>query len=407
MKTKIISLFIFAFTCWSCNQQPNSAVLSGTYLVNLDISPDVIPFTLALKAAGDGWKAEVYNAGEVLEYDEVLVQGDSIKIEMSIFDAQLKAKILADGTLQGVFVKNYVEGYSVPFTAAKSESTRFAVDATPEVELSGTWKTLFTDEKGATYEAVGIFSQIGNKLSGTFLTTLGDYRYLDGNVSGRSFYLSAFDGSHAFLFFGEVTGEGQLKGTFRSGPKYRETFTAERDETFSLPDAYSLTYLKEGYDKLEFSFPDVNGDTVSLSDSRFDNKVVLVQLFGTWCPNCMDETKYLAPWYLKNKERGIEIIGLAYESKADFEYASNRVKKTAVKLGASYPFLIAGVSNKQKAAETLPALNQVLAFPTLIYIDKKGKVRKIHTGFTGPGTGVYYQRWVESHEAFISQLLEE
>ena len=404
MKTLVTAILLIALM--GCKPTENARELSGSYLVQLDISPDIIPFFLSLKATDAGYKAEVYNAEETLVYEDVIVASDSIWIDMSTFDAQLKGKIMDDGTIQGVFVKNYVEGYAIPFSTVQNADSRFVVNEAPEIDLSGNWRTSFDDEKGG-YEAVGIFQQSGNKLTGTFLTKLGDYRYLEGNVSGRKFYLSAFDGSHAFLFFGELQEDGQLVGTFRSGPKYRESFKAELDPDFALPDAYSLTFLKEGYEKLEFSFPDINGNAVSLADPKYNGKVVLVQLFGTWCPNCMDETKFLAPWYEQNKDKGIEIIGLAYESKPDFEYASGRVRKNAERLGAKYTFLIAGVSNKAKAAETLPALNQVLAFPTLIYIDKKGKVRNIHTGFTGPGTGGHYHKWVEEHEALVQQLLSE
>ncbi|MDX5477643.1 MAG: TlpA family protein disulfide reductase, partial [Cyclobacteriaceae bacterium] len=160
-------------------------------------------------------------------------------------------------------------------------------------------------------------------------------------------------------------------------------------------------------EKLSFSFPDVNGNMISNEDEQFENKVTLVQLFGTWCPNCMDETKFLVEWHKKNRDRGIEIIALAFESKPDFEYASNRVKKTIERMGAEYTFLIAGESNKEKASQSLPALNQVVAFPTLIYMDKKGNVRHIHTGFNGPGTGAYYERWIEEHETVITELLQE
>lgn len=254
---------------------------------------------------------------------------------------------------------------------------------------------------------MGIFSQDGKNIRGTFLTNLGDYRYLEGNVEGNTFKLSTFDGSHLYFFTGTLSEEGSIEGLFRSGPRSKETFQAVRDEAFELPDAYSFNYLKEGYDRLTFTFPDVDGNHVSLDDPKFQGKVLLVQLFGTWCPNCMDETKFLAPWYEANKDKGVEVIGLAFEAKPEFEYASERVRKSTDKLGANYTFLIAGVSNKSKASEALPALNQVIAFPTLIYIDKSGKVRKIHTGFNGPGTGEYFTQWVEEHENLVRDLLDE
>jgi len=172
-----------------------------------------------------------------------------------------------------------------------------------------------------------------------------------------------------------------------------------------LPDLESLTYLKKGYEKLEFSFPDVNGNKISPSDERYKNKVLILQIFGSWCPNCMDETKFLSRWYKKNRDRGVEILGLAYERKDDFQYASGRVRKMKEKLGVDYDFVIAGTSDKAKASESLPALNQVFAFPTTIFIGKDGKVKHIHTGFTGPGTGVYYEQYIQRFNETVNELL--
>ena len=52
-------------------------------------------------------------------------------------------------------------------------------------------------------------------------------------------------------------------------------------------------------------------------------------------------------------------------------------------------------------------LNKVMGFPTTIIIDKKGVVRKIHTGFSGPGTGVYYEKYIAGFENFINKLIKE
>jgi thiol-disulfide isomerase/thioredoxin len=201
--------------------------------------------------------------------------------------------------------------------------------------------------------------------------------------------------------------DGTLTGKYYSGKTWEESWTARKNENASLPDAEKLTYLKEGYDRITFTFPDVNGNNVSLDDPKYKNKVVVLQLFGTWCPNCMDETKFLAPWYDENKDRGVAIIGLAYERKADFTYASNRVKKMIDKMKVNYDFVIAGTDDKAKASETLPMLNQVIAFPTTIFIGKDGKVKKIHTGFSGPGTGIYYDQFKQHFNETINELLAE
>ena len=174
-----------------------------------------------------------------------------------------------------------------------------------------------------------------------------------------------------------------------------------------MPDPESLTFLKEGYDKIDFTFPDVSGNPVKPSDDKFKDKVLILQIFGTWCPNCMDETKFLSKWYNENKERGVEILGLAYERKPDFVYATTRVNKMKAKLNVPYDFVIAGINDKEEAAKTLPMLNRVLAFPTTIIIGRDGKVKHIYTGFEGPGTGIYHERFKERFNQLINELLNE
>ena len=121
----------------------------------------------------------------------------------------------------------------------------------------------------------------------------------------------------------------------------------------------------------------------------------------------MDETKFYADWYRKNKDRAVAIVGLAYEAKDDFDYAKARVEKMKAKYNVGYDFVIAGEYDKEAAAKTLPMLNHVLSFPTTIFIDKKGQVRKIHTGFSGPATGAYYTDYVREFNAFMEQLINE
>jgi len=236
---------------------------------------------------------------------------------------------------------------------------------------------------------------------------LGDYRYLAGVVDGDMMRLSTFDGAHAFVFYARMQADGSLEGDFWSGTRWHESWTAYRNFDAKLPDAYSLTYLKDGYDRVDFSFPDLNGNPVALSDEKYRDKVVLVTLSGSWCPNCADEVDFLSGYFQKNRDRGLEIITLLYERFDAFEPAVRQGKALKAKYGADYDFLIAGISDKVQAAETLPMLSSIVAFPTMIFIDRKGVVRKIHTGFSGPGTGQHYMQFVNEFTALMDELLEE
>lgn len=171
----------------------------------------------------------------------------------------------------------------------------------------------------------------------------------------------------------------------------------------------SAMYLKPGQEKLDFSFQDINGRPVSINDKRFKDKVVIVQIMGSWCPNCMDETAFLSDYYNKNKQRGIEIIALAYEYSDDFQRSQKSLRKFQQRFNVQYPVLITGVtvSDSLRTEKTLPQVTKIKVFPSSIIIDKKGKVRKFDTGFFGPGTGQHYEAYKKEFYEIINKLLEE
>lgn len=407
---RFVTAAAIAFLVLACKPGKDSitSIPTGTWRAAIRLQGQQLPFTMeTTNDSTGGYDFFIRNAGERLLLDEVSFDNDSVNIALHIFDANIRARLIGD-SLKGYYVRNYDPGYKFPFVAAYGQTHRFekGENQVDTINFSGKYAVTFQNDSDTT-EAVGIFDQQGDHVTGTFLTTTGDYRYLEGNIADGKMRLSTFDGNHAYLFYATKQADGNLTGEYFSGKTFHQSWVGTKDENASLPDASSLTYLKKGFDRIDFSFPDVNGNKISLQDDKFKNKVVILQLSGSWCPNCMDETKFLAPWYEQNKQRGVEMIGLAYERKDDFVYASNRVKKMIDKLGVTYDFVIAGTNDKAKAAETLPQLNKVVAFPTTIFIGKDGKVKKIHTGFSGPGTGKYYDQFIQHFNETVNELLNE
>ena len=403
---KLIAVILTLGMAFSCKSEVKQVELhEGIWRGEIQMQGQKLPFNFEILKDENSYKANLINAEETLELDEVAIVGDSLFITLHIFDIELNAKI-NDTTLNGYYIKNYKENYKLPFTATYNKVVRFKEPQSTS-NFDGKWQVTFVEDDANAYPAVGIFKQKGDLMKGTFLTETGDYRYLEGTASSTKMSLYTFDGNHAFIFNAEIENDSMIKGEFLSGLDYRATFSGIKNENARLTNADKLTYLKEGYDKISFSFPGLDGKPVSLDDEKYQNKVVLLQIFGTWCPNCMDETIFYADWYKKNKDRDVEIIGLAYEAKDDFDYAKNRVVKMKQKYKVAYDYVIAGVYDKEAAAKTLPMLNHVLSFPTTIFIDKKGEVRKIHTGFSGPATGNYYEDFVADFNNFMEQLLNE
>jgi thiol-disulfide isomerase/thioredoxin len=390
----------------SCKEDNKVLKLTkGRYRAELKVNDTLnLPFNFEVVS---GSHLQVFNAEEVIEVNDIIYENDSVLIQMPVFEGFIIAKI-EDKKLNGRFVKPSLNRI-MKFKAEKN-TTRFEnYERLSRFNISGNWETVFSpNSEEDKYLAKGVFKQEGNRVTGTFRTTTGDYRYLEGVLNANQLQLSTFDGAHAFLFTAEVN-DSVINGMFYSGNHWKEPFKAKRNETFELPDANSLTYLKSGYDKVEFSFPDEDGNLVSLEDKRFKDKVVLIQIMGTWCPNCLDESKYYADFYKNNKNKDLEIIALAFEYVKTKDKAFKNIKRLKNNVGISYPVLLAqyGSASKVKANEKLPMLNHVLSYPTTIYIDKKGEVRKIHTGFNGPATGEKYTQFKTEFEAFIYELLDE
>ncbi|WP_276359270.1 TlpA disulfide reductase family protein [Daejeonella sp. H1SJ63] len=407
-----LKLAVVLILFYSCQSSDNQGLKQGLWRATLKTQSGAeIPFNFEVKDSADQKFLEIINGEERFRVNEISLKGDSILIRMPLFESEIKT-ILKNGSIRGQWVKYFGDSIqTMQFNASFNDKRRFfKAGKEPKSEVSGRWSVNFQSADGTkSYPAIGEFRQQDGRVLGTFLTSTGDYRYLEGTVSGNNLYLSCFDGSHAYLFTGKLLNGGAISdGKFYSGLNAFETWTAKKDENAMLPDAYSMTALKSAYDKIDFSFPALDGKKVSLSDEKFKNKVVLVQLFGSWCPNCMDETVFLTSFYKKYNAKGVEIIALAYERSTDPVRAVKNVTRLRDRFNVPYDMLVTGYSNdKAEVAKSLPMLKNFVAFPTLMIIDRQGKVRKIHTGFSGPGTGSHYTDFVGEFEKTIDNLLAE
>lgn len=406
---KSIVILVFLFFSGSLFSQLKKGNWRGVLSLSEKKNEIILPFNFEVSYLNKKPVITIRNAEEKIKVTDIYLNNDSVTIKMPLFDSEFKT-VLKNDTLSGIWINhNKKEKNIIPFEAYFNDSKRFITTKNASVDFTGKYEVTFDAGKESEYKAVGLFKQIGNKLTGTFLTETGDYRYLEGNVQNNSMALSCFDGSHAFLFFAHSTKlsgpADSLSGEAFYGISGTEKWTAIRNEKFKLKDPESITYLKNPDEKIHFSFPNLNGQTVSLKDDKFKNKVVIIQLMGTWCPNCMDETAYLAQLYKQYKSKGLEVIGIAYERTSDFEKAKNNILKSKKRLGADYEFLITGLSGAAKASESMPFLNKVSAFPTTIILDRNHKVSSIYTGFSGPATGKEYEKYKSKTESLLIQLL--
>ncbi|GMN09074.1 hypothetical protein MTsPCn9_04700 [Croceitalea sp. MTPC9] len=404
---KIFTLFLLVGSILSCDKKVDNSLKIGEWWANMEVTEsEILPFNFILKKEGSSYTMEIKNADETILVDEFEFYNDSIKIQMPIFEGYIAGKF-TENEIRGDFIKESLDRV-VPFNAQYGTKPRFTVVQKPTVNISGVWEVSFDFDKENPYPAKGIFTQEGEKVVGTFRTNTGDYRYLEGIVDGNSLKLSTFDGAHVFLFTAQAT-DSTLTGVFYSGNHSIENFKAKRNDAFELADANSLTYLKDGYDKFGFSFPNADGEVISLDDEEFEDKVVLVQIMGTWCPNCLDETKFYVDYLKRNPNPNLKVVALAFEYAKTKKKAFKGIERLKNRVGVNYPILLAqvGSSDKVLANEKLPMLNHIISYPTTIYIDKKGQIRKIHTGFNGPATLEKHEKFKKEFNKTLDELLAE
>ncbi|MFM7395576.1 MAG: TlpA disulfide reductase family protein [Gammaproteobacteria bacterium] len=385
----------------------------GPWRAVLQVPGGELPFGMSVAAKDGKPVVTLVNGPNRVEVTELTFADGEVTMLMPGFENRIVAKV-GDGVLQGTLTMVKAGGklQLIPFTATHGQTWRFSQSPTPSpstndrASLGGRWALTFGEGEKAS-PAVGEFVQQGNLVTGTVMTPTGDHRFLDGEYVDGELRLSKFDGGHVFLYKGTAQADGTLRGKFWSGTAFEDSFVAIRDDKASLGDAENATKLVGKADRLDFRFKDLAGHDISITDPFFHGKVVIVTLAGSWCPNCHDEAAFLAELHRKKRAEGLEVISLMFEQFGDFKRAAEATDRFRRRYGIEYTTLIAGTSDKDDAASKLPQLNGVFAFPTTIFIDRHGKVRKIHTGFSGPATGEHYEKLVADFTKTLDGLLAE
>ncbi|MHC4378387.1 MAG: TlpA family protein disulfide reductase, partial [Planctomycetota bacterium] len=337
---------------------------------------------------------------------------ERFRLEMPYFDSVLEATPSADDPqrLDGTWrkVRGADNTAEVPFHMDARLPWRFepvnGISRTAEA-VAGRWQV---DFESGDVPAVGLFEAgEGLDVTGTFLTNTGDYRYLAGEFRQEELLLSCFDGAHAFLFRADLNERGTLIGKFWSGDWWEESWTAERNAEAALPNAFEEVEALYEAPVASLSFPDSKGILRHVMDYTPNGEVLLVQIFGSWCPNCHDETAYLRELDERYRDRGLRIVGLAFELTGDVKRDGAQLDKFRERHGIEYPLLLAGKANKAATALALGLTNHVLSYPTTLFVDRNGQIRSIHSGFSGPAAATEHAQLRSEFEAQVEALLDE
>ena len=243
-------------------------------------------------------------------------------------------------------------------------------------------------------------------IEGTLISSTSDYGPFSGTASADSFAIGYFDGSFVYLITGKLHGD-TLRGIFHAGLRTQTPWQAVRST--GAPHLKSPTEITSADTTapFRFRFPDLQGRLVGNDDPRFKGKVVLVDIFGTWCPTCHEGMPGLIELYNRYRGRGLEIVGLAFEVTGDPAVDAPLVRRYRDKFRIPFPLLLAGTNDVEGIEAALPQLQGAGAFPTIVFLGRDGRVRRVHAGFHGLAAGDQHQRQAREFEVEIERLLGE
>jgi thiol-disulfide isomerase/thioredoxin len=368
-----------------------------------------VPVHLELSGTGNHLTGTFLNGTQRSSSTEGHVDGNSITLKFAQFNITFQG-VLKDGVLTG----NYSND-----AGAFSYLLRLKPYVKPQVlainvpDISGVWIIPTESEKGEHAFRL-IVKQTGPDVAATILRVDGDTGTLAGTYRDGKFVLSHFgdvrvsalevvsaaDGSLDLTLLGTHTHAGQ-EGQAAKLIAIRSI--GAKAKTIPQPDDFSThTSVRDPHQPLRFSFPNLNGKVVSNTDPQFKNKVVLVNITGSWCPNCHDEAPYLAELYRKYHARGLEIVALDFEEPAQL-HSLVRVHAFIKKYGIEYTYLIAGT--QQEIHEKLPQAVNLNAWPTTFFVGRDGLVHAVETGFPSPGSLEFDHDAKQRYVANIEKLL--
>jgi thiol-disulfide isomerase/thioredoxin len=380
--------------------------LQGLWDGSIQSKAGLVSFGIDIQRSGQGLQATLVNATDRQSFSSAGFKDGVLTLRMDYYDGELTAHFVSTHRMEGTYSRLTSKGMVHIPVVLLPHLDPGAGKPWSGLSLEGDWVFTWPEEKGAEKATQASFHQQKNAdghnnvpVAGTIEPVSGDTGLLHGfvyaSLDGQTFFhLSRFDGIHVMAIDGKFLPDGTLKGQ-QGGIVALEPFTAERrkDKATADPNALAetLTKVKDPQQPFTFSGIDQSGNRVDQSSPEFQGKPLIVDIFGTWCPNCHDEAPVLEKLYQKYQEEGLQIVGLAYEYVDDTPRNLKQIEIYRAKFGLTFPLLLAGTTDAGQIAKTLPQLEGFGAYPTSIFIDRSGHVKAILAGFTGPSTGEKYQ----------------
>jgi thiol-disulfide isomerase/thioredoxin len=360
-----------------------------------------IPFRFEISGDASSVRGWFFNGDEKVESTAGKFENGTLVLNFDHYATAVEAS-LVNGRLAGTY--NRANGY-YPFYARRFAPPSAFPNEVPAID--GLWQIGNVRSNKGESAWRFIVRQSGAEVTAAILRVDGDTGALAGTYRNGKFIVSHFSGARPLVL--ELT--PQKDGSLEIVRNREEKMIAVRAADAKLKDVPEPTdpsrhsSVKDPTEPFKFSFPDVNGKVLSNTDDRFRNKVVIVSISGSWCPNCHDEAPFLAELYRKYHDKGLEIVALSFEEEAQKAKGYPRLAAFNKRYGIEYPVVLAG--EQADLAEKVPQIHNLNSFPTTIFLGRDGLVRGVHAGFAGAASGAFHDSAKEEITATVERLLAE
>lgn len=406
-KILLISVLLVSIGFSACSQNPSDP-LNGVWRASvLNKMGEEIGFQLELMRNGKQVSGALVNGDQRVESNSGSFDGHTLKLQFDFYAGELTAT-LVNGELRGDFKRQSSKNVLRRELRAWRETASTKTTATSIADLSGDWLLRVGEGANQRTWRASFKQQQGAEVSGTVIPLSGDWGTMTGKFENGELRLTRFDGINAYLLKVKLNADGKLEGMINSERKViaERADNAHLAALLPLPDPNNYTKLKNPAEPFRFSFPDLDGKLVSSTDERFRNKVVIVTIGGTWCPNCHEEAAVLRDFYARYQKQGLEIVGLMFEYTGEVERDRSQMRIFARRHNISYPLLLAGTTDEGEVQKKLPQLENFSAYPTALFIGRDGRVKRIHAGFEGQAAGARHTQLKAELEEYVQELLD-
>lgn len=373
--------------------------IAGLWQGTVTVNGTDIPFRFEIAGGGATVSGTFFNGDERYTSTSGNLADNALELDWDYFASKLTATVSGD-TLDGTYARG--RGRPMPFHAHKGI---VKMESAGAPSIGGVWILEGVESSKGESAWNFIVKQEGPEISAAILRVDGDTGTLTGAYHDGKFTVSHFSGQRPALVEASLNSDGTLKVV-----EGRHTMTGYRPDEVRAKglaeptDPTKHTGVKNAEERFHFAFPDLNGNMVSDTDARFKDKVVLVDVMGSWCPNCHDETPFLEETYRKYRSQGLEIVALSFEE-ADQLKNPTRLHAFIKRYGIDYTVLLCGTTDQAK--EKLSQAANWDAWPTTFFLGRDGRVRAVHTGFPSKASGELYTKAKQEFTEQVEHLLAE